>query len=155
MPGWAERLRRLLPGLWLGVLLSLALVATPAAFALLAKADAGRFVARVLANEAYASLAFGVLLLALERVSAKRAAESHGGSQFNAGMGFAAAALFCTVAGYFALLPMMDQARAGQGALSFGALHGISAGFFAAKAFAVAALTWRAAAGPITPIVSS
>ena len=35
-------------------------------------------------------------------------------------------ALFCTVAGYFALQPMMADARAGRGALGFGALHAIS-----------------------------
>ena len=150
--GGAERLRRLLPGLWLGLLLTVALVATPAAFALLAKADAGRFAARVLATEAYASLAFGTLLLAVERVAAKRAAEADVGSQFNAGMAFAALALFCTVAGYFGLLPLMEQARAGQGAFGFGALHGISAAFFVVKAVAVTALAWRAAGALTAPL---
>jgi Domain of unknown function (DUF4149) len=148
-------LRRLLPGLWLGLLLTVALVATPAAFALLGKADAGRVMARVLASEAYASLAFGALLLALERLSAKRAAEAQGGAQFNAGMGCAAVALFCTVAGYFGVLPLMDQARAGQGPLGFGALHGISAGFFVVKGLAVAVLAWRASAPALRPAASS
>ena len=46
-----KRLRVLLPGLWLGLLLTVALVATPAPFATLAQADAGRVVARVLAQE--------------------------------------------------------------------------------------------------------
>ncbi len=140
-----QRLRLLLPGLWLGLLLTVALVATPAPFATLAQADAGRVAARVLAHEAYASLAFGVLLLLLERRAARAAAESGRGSQFNAGMLLALGALFCTVAGYFALQPMMDQARAGQGALSFAQLHAISAAFYIVKAALVAALAWRAA----------
>ena len=151
MTGGAERLRRLLPGLWLGLLLTVALVDTPTAFALLAKVDAGRFVARVLATEAYASLAFGAVLLAIERLGAKRAADADSGPQFNAGMGFAAAALFCTVAGYFGVLPLMEQARAGQGPLGFGALHGISAALFVVKVAAVAALAWRAASPGTEP----
>jgi Domain of unknown function (DUF4149) len=144
-----DRLRRLLPGLWAGGLLCVALLATPAPFALLAQADAGRVVARILAQEAYTSLALGVLLLALERLSARRAAQDDAGSQFSAGMALAAGALFCTVAGYFAVQPMMPLARAGQGVLSFGQLHAVSAAFFVVKAGLVLALAWRGlAAGP-------
>ena len=51
--------------------------------------------------------------------------------------------LFCTVAGYYALQPMMAQARAGQGAWSFGALHAASLGLFALKALLVLVLAWR------------
>lgn len=139
------RWQRLLPGLWLGLLLTVAAVATPAAFALLAPADAGRVAARVLAQEAHASLAFGAVLLALERVAAKRGAEVGQGSQFSVGMALAGLALFCTVAGYFALQPLMDAARAGEGRLSFAQLHAISAGFYGVKLVCVAALAWRAA----------
>jgi hypothetical protein len=53
--------------------------------------------------------------------------------------------VFCTVAGYFALQPLMAAARAGQGALSFGQLHIISVGFFGAKLLCILALAWRAA----------
>jgi len=53
--------------------------------------------------------------------------------------------LACTVAGYFALLPMMDAARQGQGNLSFALLHAISSGFYASKGLLVLALAWRAA----------
>jgi len=137
-----ERLRRLLPGLWAGMLLTVALIATPAPFATLLQADAGRVVARVLANEAYASLAFGVVLLLLERKAARQAAEQ-GGTQFNTGMVLALGALFCTVAGYFGLQPLMGPARAGQGPLSFGQLHALSAAFYLAKLGFVAALAWR------------
>jgi hypothetical protein len=60
--------------------------------------------------------------------------------------------------------PQMAAARAGQGALSFGQLHAISAAFFAAKIALVAALAWRASrpaerlgppAGPVNPSSSS
>jgi peptidoglycan/LPS O-acetylase OafA/YrhL len=55
-----DRARRLIPGLWAGVLLCIALVATPAPFATLAAHDAGRVVARIFAQEAYISVALGV-----------------------------------------------------------------------------------------------
>ena len=42
-----DRWRRLLPGLWAGWLLCVAGLATPAPFALLAQADAGRVVSRM------------------------------------------------------------------------------------------------------------
>jgi hypothetical protein len=151
-----NRLRRLLPGLWLGLLLAVALVAAPAAFALLGKADAGRYVARVLAVEAHASLAFAAVLLVLERWRAKREAAAGDGSQFSAGMALAAGALFCTAAGYFGVLPAMDAARAGQGSFSFGQLHAASAAFFIVKVCAVTALAWRATrALPVKPAASS
>jgi hypothetical protein len=56
--------------------------------------------------------------------------------------------LFCTVAGYFAIQPMMAAARAGQGSLSFGALHGISSAFFVLKGLLVLALAWRLSQPP-------
>ncbi len=140
-----ERWRRLLPGLWAGLLLTVALVATPAPFATLVQADAGRVVARVLAHEAYASLALGIVLLVLERLAAKRGAEQGGSSQFSTGMVLALGAIFCTVLGYFVLQPMMADARLGQGPLSFGQLHAVSAVFYLLKAGLVLALAWRAA----------
>ncbi len=140
----AERLRRLLPGLWAGFLMCVAAVATPAAFALLERAVAGRVVARILAQEAYASLALGLLVLMLERVAARDAAEAGQGSQFSTGMALAAGALFCTVAGYFGVQPLMDAVRAGQGSLSFGQLHAVSAALFGVKLVLVLTLAWRA-----------
>lgn len=141
-----ERLRRLLPGLWAGWLLCVGLLATPAVFALLSGAEAGRVVGRMLAQEAYTSLALGVLLLVLERLSARRAALAGTGSQFSAGMLLVLGSLFCTVAGYFGVQPLMPAARAGQGTLSFGQLHAVSAAFFVLKGLLVLALAWRAAA---------
>ena len=145
-----EVLRRLLPGLWAGLLLTVALVATPAPFALLAQADAGRVVSRILAQEAYASLALSVLLLGLERVRAKRRSDEGTGSQFSLEMALVGGALFCTVAGYFGLQPMMAAAKAGQGPLSFGQLHAVSAAFYVVKALLVAVLAVIAArAAPV------
>ena len=136
----AERWRRLLPGLWAGALLCVALLATPSAFATLLPSDAGRTVARMLAQEAYTSLALGLVMLVLERAVARRA----GSAQFSMGMALALVTLFCTVAGYFAVQPMMAAARAGQGSLSFGQLHAVSSAFFVVKGCAVLALAWRA-----------
>lgn len=130
--------------MWLGLLLTVSLIATPSPFALLQPADAGRVVARVLLHEAYASLALGMVLLGLERVIAKRQSDAGKGSQFSLGMALAAGALFCTVAGYFGLQPAMAAAKAGQGALSFGQLHAIGAAFFVVKALLVLALALRA-----------
>jgi hypothetical protein len=152
-----ERARRLLPGLWAGLLLCVAAVATPAAFALLAQADAGRVASRILAQEAYVSLVLGAVVLVLERAVARRAASAGQGSQFSTGMVMALGTVFCTVLGYFAVQAQMPAARLGQGALSFGQLHAVSAVFFGVKGLLVLALAWRAAAAPATlnPAASS
>ena len=52
-------------------------------------------------------------------------------------------ALFCTVQGYFALQPAMEAARAGQGAWSFGAIHGASSALYALKGVLLLVLVWR------------
>ncbi len=148
MPALLERARRLLPGLWAGWLLCVALLATPAVFAQLSGAEAGRLVGRMLAQEAYTSLALGVVMVALERVAARRAALAGTGPQFSVGMVLALGALFCTVAGYFAIQPLMPAAKAGQGAFSFGQLHAASAAFYVIKGLLVLALAWRAARPP-------
>ncbi len=150
MSALLERARRLLPGLWAGWLLCVALLATPAVFAQLTGAEAGRLVARMLTQDAYTSLALGVVLLALERLAARQAVRAGRGPQFSIGMVLALGALFCTVAGYFGLQPLMPAARAGQGSLSFGQLHAASAVFFVVKGLLVLVLAWRAAAGPST-----
>jgi len=138
-----QRGRAWVAGLWAGWLLCVALLATPAPFATLAQADAGRVVARMLAQEAYTALALGVLLLVLERLEAKRATSEAARSAMTPELMLVLGALFCTVAGYFAVQPMMAAARAGQGSLSFGQLHAISAGFYAVKLLLVLALAWR------------
>jgi hypothetical protein len=136
-----ERARALLAGLWAGVLLAVAGIATPAPFATLATADAGRVVARVLASEAYLSLAASVVLFLLERRRAR-----DGAPAMTAEVMLVLGALLCTVAGYFALQPMMAAARAGQGPWSFGTLHAVSTAFFGVKALLVLVLAWRCTA---------
>ena len=153
MQALLERTRRLLPGLWAGWLLCVALLATPAVFAQLSGAEAGRLVGRMLAQEAYTSLALGVLLLALERLAASNAAQAGKGPQFSPGVLLALGALFCTVAGYFGIQPLMPAARAGQGAFSFGQLHAASAVFYVIKGLLVLALAWRAARPDISTSV--
>ena len=137
------RAAAVLAGLWAGVLLCIAAIAAPSAFATLASADAGRFVGRVFAQEAYVSLAVAVVLLIVERQRSQAAAASGAGSVFSANILLLLASVFCTVAGYFAVQPMMEAARAGQGGVSFGMLHAISAGFFVLKGVLVLALAWR------------
>lgn len=132
------RLRRLLPPLWAGLLLGIACIAAPAAFAVLTPAEAGRVVGRLFAAEAGTSLAAAVLFVMLER--------RLGGRAMGADSMLALAALFCTVAGYYALQPMMAAARSGGGPIGFAALHGVSMAFYAAKALAVLALSWRVSA---------
>jgi hypothetical protein len=133
------RARALVAGLWAGMLLAVALIATPAPFATLPTADAGRVVGRVLATEAAVSLAVAVVLILVERRLARQ-----GGPTMSAELLLGLGALFCTVLGYYGLQPMMAAARAGQGAWSFGALHAASTVLFGLKALLVLALAWRA-----------
>ena len=135
-----------LAGLWAGVLLCIGLLAAPAAFAILAPADAGRVAGRMFAQEAYLSLLLGMLLLVIERGRTRADAEAGKGSVLSTNILLLLGTLFCTVAGYFAVQPMMAAARAGQGAGSFAALHAASAGFFALKAVLVCVLAWRVGA---------
>jgi hypothetical protein len=140
--------RRLLPGLWAGVLLCIALLATPAPFATLVPQEAGRVVGHIFLREAWLSMMVGALLLALERRRAGALAESVGGSQFSTEMLLVLAAIFCTVVGYFGLQPMLAAAKAGGSTpLSFGQLHAMSFGLFGIKMLAVLALALKAA-GP-------
>jgi hypothetical protein len=140
------RFSAVVAGLWAGLLLCIAALAAPLAFATLASAEAGRFVGRVLTQEAYASLAVALLLFALERQRSAHRAASGGGSVFSTNMVLLLGTLFCTVAGHFAVQPMMAAARAGQGAWSFGALHAVSGSLFTLKGLLVLVLAWRLSA---------
>jgi hypothetical protein len=140
----AERFRVLLPAVWAGLLLTVGLIATPAPFAMLAPQDAGRVVARIFAQEAYVSLAFAALLFLIERRRARADAVAGLGSVLSGNLLLILGTLFCTVAGYFAVQPMMVAARAGApGVPSFMTLHAVSMGFFALKGLLVIALAWR------------
>ncbi len=131
-----RRSQPLLAALWGGLLLCVALVAAPSAFAVLERAQAGLVVARLFALEANISLAAALLLILIER-------RLHAAT-VSANFLLPAGALFCTVAGYFALQPMMAAAKMGQGNLSFLTLHAISFGFYGLKTVLVLALAWRA-----------
>ena len=144
LPAPLERLRRLLPGLWLGGLLCVALVATPAAFALLDRPDAGRVVARILGQEAWASLLLGLLLLLAERQRIRLAAGRL--PALGVDVLLPLGTVFCTLAGYFAVQAVLPAVRAGQGGLSFGQWHAVSVTCFGLKGLLVAAMAWRAAA---------
>jgi hypothetical protein len=148
----AERARRLMPGLWAGGLLCVALVATPAPFATLVTADAGRVVGRILLQEGYGSLVLGIVLLVLERSKARRLAAAGQGSQFSTEMVLALGAVFCTVIGYFAIQPLLPAARAGQSSFTFGQLHAGSAACFAIKTALVLALAWRSSNRPVQTV---
>lgn len=137
------RLQALLAALWGGLLLCIAFVATPSAFAVLERVQAGAYVARVFAIEAQVSLVLGLVLVMIERRIARDAAEAGtDGSQFSARLLLPVVALFCTVAGYYGLQPLMADAKAGVGVASFGALHGASLAFFGVKGLTVLALAW-------------
>lgn len=135
------RLQALLAALWGGFLLCVAFVAAPSAFAVLERAQAGLVVARLFAVEAQVSLAAALLLMLIERRLARDAEGAR--AVFSAEVLLPALALFCTVAGYYGLQPLMADARSGTGVASFAALHGASLGLFAVKGLAVLALAWK------------
>ena len=135
-----QRVATCLAGLWCGVLIGVGLIGAPAGFAVAPSEIAGRSAARMFAIEAHASLAVAVaLLIVLRRIGARRAQPP----VVDANVLLVLGSLFFTITGYFVLHPMMAAARAGEGILSFGALHGLSAAFFALKAAVVLALAWR------------
>ena len=139
----ASRWAVVLAGLWAGMLACIGLMAAPAAFATIVPADAGRLVGRLLTQEAYVSLAMACVLFVIERQRSGRAAASGRGSVFSTNLILLLGTLFCTVAGHFAVQPMMAAARLGQGPWSFGALHAVSGSLFSLKGVLVLTLAWR------------
>jgi hypothetical protein len=129
--------------LWAGVLVCVAAIAAPSAFATLSVADAGRFVGRVFEQEAYVSLGAALVLFVVERQRSRDAAASGAGSVLSANIVLLLGTLFCTVAGYFAVIPMMQAAREGHAGVSFAVLHAVSGGFFVLKGLLVLVLAWR------------
>jgi Domain of unknown function (DUF4149) len=148
------RAAALLAGVWAGVLLCIGAIAAPALFASLVPAEAGRVAGRMFEIEAYASLGAAFVLLLVERWRSRDAARVGTGSIFSVDLMLVLAALFCTVAGYFAVQPMMVAARAGQSSVSFATLHAVSGGFFVLKGLLVLALAWRLAALKTTATTS-
>jgi len=134
-----RRSQTMLATLWAGMLLCVGLVAAPSAFAALERPMAGLVVAQLFQREAMLSMFAALLLILMERRLARDGARPAITSEFM----LPAAALFCTVAGYYALQPMMAAAKAGQGDWSFMTLHTISLLFFGVKGLLVLALAWR------------
>lgn len=140
------RIRTLLAALWLGLIASLGVVVAPTLFALLDRHEAGRIAGQLFRVEAHVALALSIALFLIERrLAALRVAQGCG-SVLSVNLLLVLGALFCTVLGYFALQPMMEAARAGQGRFGFGALHGASSALFLLKGLLLTVLVWRAAA---------
>ena len=145
----ATRLARFagwLAGLWAGAVAAIGFVAAPTLFSVLPRADAGRVAARLFEIDAYIGLAAGValLMLAMRGSDAMRPA---GSSRFSVELMLVLGAIFCIVAGQFAVQPMIESARRGEGGPSFAVLHGVASAFFVLKFVLVAALAWRLTAG--------
>ena len=155
-----QRFATVVAGVWAGLLLGIGAIAAPTAFTVLARADAGRFVNRVFMTEAYVSLAVALLLFLVERRRTRDAAEAGIGSHVSAELVLLLGTLLCTVGGYFAIQPMLEAARAGQGRWSFGTLHAVSSALFVLKGVLVIVLAWRFAAcglsaGSVRPSATS
>jgi multisubunit Na+/H+ antiporter MnhB subunit len=140
-----RQVRTLVAAVWLGLVLTLATVAAPVLFAGLERAEAGRLAGNLFRIEAHVALGLAVVLFLVERRLAGLRARAGQGSALSANVLLVLGALFCTVLGYFALQPLMEAARAGQGRWSFGALHGVSSSLFALKGLLLLALVWRGA----------
>lgn len=143
-----QRLAVLLAGLWAGMLVGTALIGTPAGFAAAPRELAGRLAGFMLEREAAISMVLGIGMLMLVRVQARNDAAATGGSVMSTDVLLVLGALFCTVFGHYGLQPMLASARTGQGPLSFGALHGVSVGFFGLKTLLLVVLAWRLSARP-------
>lgn len=139
------RIQSLLASLWAGSLLTVGGVAAPALFSVLERQQAGTGAGQIFHIEARLSLAFAILLFALERRRVRDEVDQ-GSSQsaLSTNLLLVLGALFLTVLGGFALQPMIQAAKAGEPtALSFAALHGISAVLYWLKGLMVLALAWR------------
>ena len=76
----SERCSALIAGLWAGILLCIGAIAAPAAFAMLARPDAGRFVSRLFEQEAYVAIAVAVLRALWRATTTSRALASTTGA---------------------------------------------------------------------------
>lgn len=131
---------------WTGALLLLSLVVAPTAFDQLPRDVAGRLMARLFAVEAPVSCVVALIgVVAQRRAQANAWEDGRPARVLTVDLLLPVVVLFCTVAGYYALQPLMEQARASRtpGGLSFGALHGVSMAFFGVKLAVLALLTWR------------
>jgi hypothetical protein len=147
-----RRVAAWLAGAWAGLIAAIGFVVAPLLFATLARADAGRVAARLFALDATIGVCVGALLLLLAFQLARQAAE-RGASRFSTDMLLVLGALFCIIAGHYAIEPMMAARLRGEGGPSFAVLHGVASAFFLVKFLVVAVLAWRLTAAP-APAVS-
>lgn len=127
------------------MLLALGAIAAPLAFATADREVAGRIAGQLFALEARIGLLIAVALILLLRRHRRSQSELTGAPLFSIDLMLPLAAVFCTVAGHFALQPLIEAARAGTGSFSFAALHAISVLFYGVKTLLVLALAWRLA----------
>ena len=139
------RLQTLLASAWLGMIAAIGGLAAPGLFVVLERAVAGKAAGHLFTLEAKVSLAFAILIFAIERRRVRDLAEQGSTKTVLTGnLLLILAVLFLTIFGEFALHPMMEAAKAGQPTnLSFGALHGLSAGLYWLRAALVVCLAWR------------
>jgi hypothetical protein len=142
-----RRVAAWLAGAWAGLIAAIGFVVAPLVFATLPRADAGRVAARLFALDATIGVCAGALLLLLAFQLARQAAE-HGASRFSTDMLLVLVALFCIIAGHYAIQPMMEARLRGEGGSSFAVLHGVASAFFLVKFLAVAVLAWRLTGAP-------
>ena len=142
-----RRAAAVLAAAWAGLIAGVGFVAAPVLFATLPRADAGRTATRLFAVDATLGVAVAALLL-IVAVELARDAPGRGGSRFSVELMLVLAAVFCIVAGHFAVQPMMEARSRGEGGPSFAVLHGVASAFFVLKFVAVAALAWRLTAPP-------
>lgn len=144
------RLQAWLAGIWAGMIIAVGGVAAPSLFMVLERELAGKGAGRIFTIEAKLSLAFAVLIFVIERRRVRDLVDQGiTVSAMTANLLLVLATLFLTIFGEFVLHPLIEAAKAGQPtALSFGALHGISAILFWVRAVLVASLAWRLTATP-------
>ncbi len=141
--GALRRAGALVAAVWLGVTVGLGPVAAPILFTVLARGEAGLVATRLFAVDAYLGVVLGGAFVVLALQLAGDAVTT-GASRFSAETMLALGTVFCVVAGYFALQPMLAAARVDANAVpSFAALHIIATAFFAVKTGLIAVLAWR------------
>ena len=139
------RFQTWLAGVWVGLIVATGGLAAPSLFMTLERELAGKAAGHIFTLEAKVSLAFAVLSFAIERRRVRDLVESGVHTTvMTSNLLLILGALFLTIFGEFVLHPMIEAAKAGQPtALSFGALHGVSASLFWVRALMVGSLAWR------------
>ena len=127
--------------LWTGVVLALAFVAAPVAFAALSSADAGLVAARFFKVEAYGTMIVGTVAWILMR---REAAQASRDWPLWVAVLFA---MMATLIGYFGLVEQLQSAKAAGNMAVYGRLHGMSMVMYAIKGIAWLVLSgllvWR------------